>query len=419
MSAVSKAHPSQEGQPDSADALVRKLDALVLDNPTFDQLEFLLKKFNIFAALRLERQEIRHSNFLAWLLAPGQNHGLGDKFLKRFLQVALAGSADTKVSRMDIHLSPLDDTEVLTEWRSIDILLRSRSAKLVALIENKIDSSEHSNQLQRYMDEVGREREFDGWERLGLYLTRDGESPSDERWIPLTYARVCKVVEELSDLPLDREISFALRHYSEMLRRYVVEESKISHLCRELYEKHQKALDLIYEHRPDRQQLTRRFLENQIKDRPTELQLKESTNTRILFALRSVDVFLARQTGQTTDQIDGLLLFGFDSKEDELDFVVRVGPVQGETRRKLLETACAKPSKLLDVAFGKPFKGSATLPVLLKGKWNTIFSHCLMDAEKYRLSEKEFQVELQRQWDDVIRELPKLEKAIMAVFPSD
>ena len=149
--------PPQESKPDSEDARLQKsLEALVLRNPDFDRLEFLLKKFNIFAVLKLEKQEIRHSNFLAWLLAPDQNHGLGDKFLKRFLQAALADSADTRVSQMDIHLWPLNDTEVLREWRNIDILLKSPRAKLVVLIENKIDSSEHSNQLQRwYSDSFG------------------------------------------------------------------------------------------------------------------------------------------------------------------------------------------------------------------------------------------------------------------------
>ncbi|MBK7706475.1 MAG: PD-(D/E)XK nuclease family protein [Acidobacteria bacterium] len=36
------------------------------------------------------------------------------------------------------------------EWRNIDILLKDKSNKLAVVIENKIDSGEHSEQLTRY-----------------------------------------------------------------------------------------------------------------------------------------------------------------------------------------------------------------------------------------------------------------------------
>ena len=38
--------------------------------------------FNLFDVLRNADYEIRHSNVLAWLLDPGRNHGLGDRFLE-------------------------------------------------------------------------------------------------------------------------------------------------------------------------------------------------------------------------------------------------------------------------------------------------------------------------------------------------
>lgn len=47
------------------------------------------KEFNIFKILKLDKYEIRHSNFLAWLLNPKESHNLGDKFFKQFFQVAL------------------------------------------------------------------------------------------------------------------------------------------------------------------------------------------------------------------------------------------------------------------------------------------------------------------------------------------
>ena len=41
-------------------------------------------KANIFDAVGMERQEVKHSAFIAWLLDPGKPHGLGNKFLSEF-----------------------------------------------------------------------------------------------------------------------------------------------------------------------------------------------------------------------------------------------------------------------------------------------------------------------------------------------
>ena len=58
----------------------------LLKDPDFDRLDLELKNPNIFQILRISNNEIRHSNFLSWLLDPNQSHKLGDVFLKRFLR---------------------------------------------------------------------------------------------------------------------------------------------------------------------------------------------------------------------------------------------------------------------------------------------------------------------------------------------
>jgi len=50
----------------------RALEALVVDNPDFDRLKALLGQFNIFEAIGVVRRELRHSDFLAFLLNPQQ-----------------------------------------------------------------------------------------------------------------------------------------------------------------------------------------------------------------------------------------------------------------------------------------------------------------------------------------------------------
>ena len=49
-------------------------------------IELYLKRPNIFKALGAQHYELRHSNFLSWLLNPNENHGIGTIFLTKFLR---------------------------------------------------------------------------------------------------------------------------------------------------------------------------------------------------------------------------------------------------------------------------------------------------------------------------------------------
>ena len=63
------------------------LEAFAVNNLDLGRLEALLDRFNIFEAVGLVWQEVRHSTFLAFLLDPRASHGLGDAFTKRLLRV--------------------------------------------------------------------------------------------------------------------------------------------------------------------------------------------------------------------------------------------------------------------------------------------------------------------------------------------
>ena len=62
------------------------LEEFLLDIDILDKLDGYMNKFNVFDVLRISKMEIRHSNMLAWLLNPKETHGLGDTFLRKFLQ---------------------------------------------------------------------------------------------------------------------------------------------------------------------------------------------------------------------------------------------------------------------------------------------------------------------------------------------
>src|SRR4051812_40948995 len=92
-----------EGKPVTKGVEARKaLERFVVENDDLLQLESFIGRFNIFDALGITRSEIRHSNFLAFILDPAESHGQGQLFLKAVLMDLL------KHAPSDFALSPID-----------------------------------------------------------------------------------------------------------------------------------------------------------------------------------------------------------------------------------------------------------------------------------------------------------------------
>ena len=112
-------------------------------SPDLSHLEELLNEPNIFNILKLETNELAHSNFLAWLLDPKGSHKLGDLFLKEFLKKVIPNLGNFE------QLS-FSDARIEREKNNIDILITDDSNNLLVVIENKIYSQETGDQLNRY-----------------------------------------------------------------------------------------------------------------------------------------------------------------------------------------------------------------------------------------------------------------------------
>mgnify|MGYP001362130547 CR=1 FL=1 len=169
------------------------LEAFVVNNPDLERLEALLAEFNIFEAVGAVRQELRHSDFLAFLLDPTGNHRLGDAFLKRLLKHVLAGVSDTPVNAVEIDAADLDSAVVQREWQNIDILISDPVNRLVCAIENKIGSAEHSDQLHRYRETVY--RHFPATRAIFIFLTPEGDLPKGDAYLALSYEDLAEIVD--------------------------------------------------------------------------------------------------------------------------------------------------------------------------------------------------------------------------------
>lgn len=394
---MSTAIPAAAATSDSANRGI--LEEFVVGNADLDRLELLLRKFNLFEALKLVWYEVRHSDFLAYLLDPQENHGIRDRFLKTLLQFALRGGVNPSVTPIDIDVWNLSSAEVHREWQNIDIFIRDESNRLVVLIENKVQSEEHSNQLERYYDCVA--GEYDGWRIVPIYLTKEGENPSDERFSPLGYQQVCELVEKLvatNGAMLDNDVRIVIEHYAEMLRRHIVTESEISELCRRIYVKHKLALDLIYEHRPDRLLTVRGLLEGWIKQNP-ELELDHCSKSYIRFIPKRLDTDVLK-CGAGWTSSGRILLFEASNEPDHVTVRLIIGPGALDTRRKLYDLAQAKQPPF------KPFSK-------FYNQWNTICAVKLLTAKAYDLHDDEFKAELEKHWKRFVeKELPTIVNAV-------
>lgn len=376
------------------------LEALVVDNHDLDTLEALLGQFNVFEAIGAVRHELRHSDFLAFLLNPLQNHGLGDEFARRLLQKVLisAGEQPLPITPIDLDVWDLNELVVQREWQSIDILLLEETLKLAVIIENKIDSSEHSNQLARYYQAVA--QHYPGWKVLGVYLTKEGDIPSHNAYLPIDYTAVCEIIERVTAKrasTLGDDVRTMMTHYTQMLRRHIVNDSEIAQLCRRIYRKHQKALDLIFEHRPDKQAEIRELLEKIVRETPGFI-FDHCSKSYVRFLPESWDSIPQLKAGSGWTPTGRMLLFEFENLSNALTLRLHIGPGPDETRQKLFDMA-RNPQPPLKPA-------SKTL----NQQWNSIYSRSFLKARDYEdADDEQLEKEIQKRWVEFTSgDLPKI-----------
>lgn len=381
------------------------LEALVVDNPILEQLEDSLEHFNIFEALGAVNVELRHSDFLSFLFDPNQNHGLSDFFVKQFLQKSLSNANQIHLpfTTIDLDIWDLNNLIVYRERHNIDILMVDDLNKFVVIIENKVTTSEHGDQLNRYKKSA--EQFFPKHRKLYLYLTPDGEDPSDEDYIAIDYKLISELIEKTTsakESTLGPDVLTLMRHYHEMLRRHIVSDSDIVELCRKIYGKHKIALDLIYEHRPDQQAEIYDFLLGLIKRTP-DLVLDHSTKSYIRF-LPNEWKTSALKKGEKWTPSGYIILFEYTNSSDRLRLKLTIGPGQVQVRQKLLDMALNN-----DPPFHSPYK-------TLNQMYNNIYTHSVLSPDDYETNEiVDLIAKIEDQMDGFINhELPEFLKVMDA-----
>lgn len=215
----------------------RELKDLLNDIECLNPIEKFAHRVNVFNVLGLEKLETRHSFMLAWLFDPNENHGLGDRVLRGVVQ-HICGNIE------------MDYSSFLVERESdhIDLLVIFVKEKFLLCIENKIKAPETGNQLVTYKRLLdGKYPEF---RKVYVFLSPNGREPSDpENWVSLCYEDILNVIEKArADLQTQSQADLLVQSYAEMMNGdYKKESEEIKGICRKVYQKHRKALNMIFD----------------------------------------------------------------------------------------------------------------------------------------------------------------------------
>ena len=281
---------------------IEKLEQFMLDIDELDKLTKYNNEVNFFEITGMDNREIKHSNFLKWLLDANANHNIGDKFVRKFMQKVIKANKNNRIINSDIiEISLLNyyDFLIRREWNNLDIFMVSDKCKFTITIENKIYSSESENQTKKYRNKI--EDYYKDYTNLFIFLTREGEEAQDsEYWCNATYYMVKEVLEEILQeyKDLSSDVELLIKNYISILRRKILMDKDIKKICEEIYKKHKDALELIYQYRPNEAAAISNHIQDFIERHAEKYNIifdkENSSNTYIRFTTRNMNELIPK-----------------------------------------------------------------------------------------------------------------------------
>ncbi len=241
------------------------------------------------AILGVEQREMSHSNFIAWILNDKESHHLGQFAIKQLLDILLEygeekiknsleeyNKINTKELKFDnlykalmLNSYIIEDLEIGVEQGlkggRIDILvsmtIRSDKEnielpeKVNIIIENKVDSSEHSNQTTKYYNYYTKADKYKKSLNLFVFLLPISTSKlskqivKSEHFININYQLLAdNIFERALTLDISNRVRFIISEYLLSLRKpskkgTVMAIGKLEEeLLKDFWEKHQELL---------------------------------------------------------------------------------------------------------------------------------------------------------------------------------
>ncbi len=200
-----------------------------------------IRECNVFSILCIENNEIRHSNFLGYLLDEERNGCIKKQFIKRFVKEVIKDEAQKKVFLKSI--SQETTCEVYREYTNtsinksqMDLLIVFPNAGVIA-VENKVKAEESPTQLDKYYDLAkDKARGMTYPNPILVLLSPDGRGTQYARkaeWQPLSYKEIQRMLKEIEKNINGRktgkyreENSRLINDYLEVLKMKVINDGK-------------------------------------------------------------------------------------------------------------------------------------------------------------------------------------------------
>lgn len=344
------------------------LKDFLIDIECLSQLDAWADDFNLFDMLKITNLEIRHSNILAWLFDPNENHGLGDSFIQSFITKVIQKSDPKKYNGLEILLQDFYSYQVYRESNNMDIVLLSYEEKTAIIIENKIWSGESTHQLNKYLEKSKEEyREFTNI--LYVFLTPDGiESSDPENWIIFSYAEIISSLESArKNHILRNEVTLVIGNYIEIVRKNIMREKdeELSRVCNEIYNKHKTALRLIFENTGIDRSIEKEIILETLEELSDDSLILLEDNNKTEFFTESMNDFLpALDAPNSSWGTNWAYYYWFTVTKDKLTIYLELGGwnLTDELENKMLALAeASKKNKRENFRYWRIYKKQMTL----------------------------------------------------------
>ena len=320
----------------------------LIDDEGFKAICDRMARFNVFEAMGAVRSELRHSNFLAYLLSPTRSHGLGSEPLLCVLRAVLAKlPSDQRPLRvLELVVGDLDGAIVYRERANIDLLIEINALNLVVLFENKIDAKAGEDQLASYKRVLA--AMYPDARHLLVFLTPDGTPPNDEAYIAFDYADLAGVLDKLT-VSAKSETTLIIRHYTDMLRRHIVPDPALEDIARQIYQRHKEAFDFVFDCRPTPENLLV-VVDELLRETPGFVADRHTSSLRRFVpeswtnvsVLNSCPTTEWTKTGRTA--LFEIKTFAQEAYADRVSLTLVVGPAPPAIREQLYRGAQKRPN---------------------------------------------------------------------------
>lgn len=257
-------------------------------------------KYNVFDILNINRQELRHSDFLAFLLDPNKSGEIGLQFLRNFLTLLSKDIVSDQLGFFDMLYGNIEKVnvsrEVAVKNGRIDILIeleitKGNKQQIVIAIENKVDTGEHDNQLGKYKEFLSSGR-YKDHTKVMLYLSPDKSEPSDGDWTAIDYEFVYTVLNRIDTETADNTIKTLVNDYKKTIRSEfnMTNDDELKRQAVEIYKKNRQVLDFIFDSKPDWVKETAKIIRAFLKEHGAELE-SDNQNVNIVFRTKELSAY--------------------------------------------------------------------------------------------------------------------------------